>query len=84
MTSVRIYGVSIAAGSTVGLCEGAVLDDDGSELEDRISFAVDHRPARELGAAIEAAEDISELPVAEVEDRQFLGLTPETYCPRPR
>lgn len=83
MTTVRIYRVSIAAGSTVALCEGAILDDDGRELEDRITFAADHRAARDLGAAIEAAEDISELPVAEVESWQFLGLTPETYCPRP-
>ncbi|HZP41640.1 MAG TPA: hypothetical protein VFD84_09000 [Candidatus Binatia bacterium] len=72
--TVRVYRVIVAARSTVGLCEGAVLDDDGRELDDQISFGADHRAARELGAAIEAADDISELPVVEIEDWQVLGV----------
>lgn len=65
--TVRVYGVSIPAGSTIATCTGVDVD-SGAEVR----FAGDQRVCRDVGAAIQVAADEDDLPVCEVENWQVL------------
>ena len=66
MSIVTVDHVNIPPWSTIGFCDGV------NEEGERVRFATDHRPARHIGEAVEAAESRDDLPVVEVEDWQWV------------
>jgi hypothetical protein len=68
MRTVQVHRVHIDAWATIGQAVG--IDVDTAEV---VVFALDHRPARHLGEAIESADE----PVwVELEDWQILRVHP--------
>lgn len=68
MTTVTVERVTIPPMSTLGY--GFGVDTAGN----RVSFAGDHRPMRDLGEAIAAASARDELPQVELESWQVLSI----------
>jgi hypothetical protein len=64
--AVRVEGVTLEG--TVATCLG--VDQDSGE---RVAFYVEHRAAAAIAEAVQAAEDVEALPVAEVEGWQLAG-----------
>ena len=66
-TYVRVYRVHIGEWATIGYCFGVDVATGEST-----QFAADHRPARHIGEAVEAAQSEDELPICEVDSWQLL------------
>ncbi len=68
---VTVYRVSIPAMSTIGYGFGV------SEGGQRVSFVGDHRPMRDLGEAVAAAESAEDLPVVDdLDPWQIVNVIP--------
>lgn len=68
MTQVQVKQVSIPAMSTIGYGYGKNLDTGRL-----VKFAGDHRPMRDLGDAIAAAQSEDDLPVVDLAGWQVIG-----------
>jgi hypothetical protein len=64
--TIRVEEVTL--GGTVATCLG--VDQDSGE---RVAFYVEHREAEAIAEAVQAADDLEALPVAEVESWQLAG-----------
>lgn len=73
MSLVRVTRVQIPAFSTIGYGEG--ID---TETGKPVSFAGDHRPMRDVGAAIAVAETEDELPVVDLDEWQVGWVGPDS------
>lgn len=64
----RVRVEEVALGGTIATCLG--VDRDSGE---RVAFYVEHRAAAAIAAAVAAADELDELPVADVETWQLAG-----------